>query len=363
MPTTLPPRMPPGRIPQDLYAFAATRTGEYLARYREILAEAFSRHTMLLNAKQLREVAGGGSQTTAQRAIDEFRVELGQRLSHRVRLGADVPHEVVDAATALVESMWAQARDAAAGQFEADREQLRSEREEVERRLSVAQAALEEARRENLGLSGEVSRLVGQVEQLRSACEATRTELESCKAQRETEARQAQAAQAELERSIEEMAAQRDEAQAALAQARDEASRRFDRMLLEHREAIGAVQRSLEGQIARQRQETQEARSKLEEAIAREAAATMKVARSAEDIAQLGKLLEESRAALLAAQEQARAEVQAAQAARQEAHGAQLQLIEVLRGGGEPREAGVGGNPRPSADSASGSRPKKPRNG
>jgi hypothetical protein len=45
--------------PEALRAFAASCTGEYADCYQEILSEAFTSHGLILNAKQLRELAGG----------------------------------------------------------------------------------------------------------------------------------------------------------------------------------------------------------------------------------------------------------------------------------------------------------------
>jgi hypothetical protein len=85
--------------PAELVQFARAQVGEFAERYRAILRRAFSAHTLVLNGKQLRDLAGGGSQTTAQRAIDEFRAELAAQFSHRVRLGADVPQPLISGAT------------------------------------------------------------------------------------------------------------------------------------------------------------------------------------------------------------------------------------------------------------------------
>jgi hypothetical protein len=54
---------------------------------KEIFSEAFTSHRLSVNAKHLRELAGGGSQTTAQHTITAWRQDLSRKLAVRVRPG------------------------------------------------------------------------------------------------------------------------------------------------------------------------------------------------------------------------------------------------------------------------------------
>ena len=65
----------------------------------------------------MRELAGGGSQTTAQRTITAWRQDLSRKLAMRVRLGAQLPDDVLQAANGIMEALWMRARDGAAQEY------------------------------------------------------------------------------------------------------------------------------------------------------------------------------------------------------------------------------------------------------
>ena len=75
-------------LPDDLQAFAAASTGEFERRFEHVVEYAFMTHGQLLNAAQLRKLCAGGSQETAQRAINGFRESLRQRINRRLSASA-----------------------------------------------------------------------------------------------------------------------------------------------------------------------------------------------------------------------------------------------------------------------------------
>ena len=75
-------------LPDDLQAFAAASTGEFEQRFEHLVEHAFMTHGLLLNAAQLRKLCAGGSQETAQRAINRFRESLHQRVNRRLSASA-----------------------------------------------------------------------------------------------------------------------------------------------------------------------------------------------------------------------------------------------------------------------------------
>lgn len=322
------------RVPQDLVAFAAARTGEYLIRYREILGEAFGRHTLLLNAKQLRELAGGGSQTTAQRAIDEFRADLGAKLSHRIRLGAEVPAAVAEAATSMLESLWALARDGASEQFEGDRAELRAQADQARQRaeeLTLAREQLNQelsaAGQQLVQRQGEIDRLGGALTQVQVDLLRERQESADDRARLGAQIQELQRSTESLRHQLEQARGQRDQLQEALQTEQRESARRFDRMLIEHREALGAVKREMESKLAAQSREAKAQQDKLEvrleAAMARSAQQEAAAAAGAAEVQRLERLTDDLKTHVGELQAQV-------QQARQEAQQAQERLIEHL---------------------------------
>jgi chromosome segregation ATPase len=325
------PPIPPH--PEALVAFAASRTGEFLARYREILAEAFSRHGLILNAKQLRELAGGGSQTTAQRAIDDWRQALSERLATRVRLGAEVPEEVLQAANTLLESLWGQARDHAAQEFAQERVQHEAAQEEVSARLAAIRQELLEVRSELERAKELVTERDAQLRELRSEI----TQARDCLAQaardlhqerqaRAEQASQARQAQEGLERSVQDAQAHCEQLRQDTIRAQKDASQRFDRMLVEHREAVASVQRSCDARLAERESQMKALQSRLEAAAAQELTLQMQAVRSSQQIEHLGL----QAAAMRAELDLARGDLQAC---RDQVQVTQAQLIAHLQAG------------------------------
>lgn len=312
------PPIPPH--PEALVAFAASRTGEFLARYREILAEAFSRHGLILNAKQLRELAGGGSQTTAQRAIDDWRQALSERLATRVRLGAEVPEEVLQAANTLLESLWGQARDHAAQEFAQERAQHEAAQEEVGARLGAIRHELLEVRSELERTKELVTEKDAQLRDLRSEITQARDGL----AQAARDLHQERQAQEALERSVQDTQAHCEQLRQDMRRAQQDAAQRHDRMLIEHREAVSSVQRACDARLAERESQMNALQSRLEAAAAQELALQMQAVRSAQQIEHLGQQASAMRAEL----DVARGDLQAS---RDQVQATQAQLIAHLQ--------------------------------
>jgi chromosome segregation ATPase len=325
----MPPPVAPH--PEALKTFAASRTGEFALRYGEILAEAFSRHGLILNAKQLRELAGGGSQTTAQYAIDDWRQGLSERLATRVRLGAQVPEEVLQAANSLLEALWIQAREHAGQEFELDRAQHEAAQKETGTRLAAIRQEVLEARGELERAKELVADRDAQLRELRSEITQAREDLAQAARdlQQERQARAEQASQARqahqaLERSVQDAQAQCEQLRQDMTRAQKDAAQRHDRMLVEHREAVSSVQRACDARLAERESQMKALQSRLEAAAAQELALQMQAVRSAQQIEHLG----QQAAAMRAELDMARGDLQAS---RDQVQATQAQLIAHLQ--------------------------------
>ena len=320
--------------PAELVQFARAQVGEFAERYRAILRRAFSAHTLVLNGKQLRDLAGGGSQTTAQRAIDEFRAELAAQFSHRVRLGADVPQPLISGATDLLEKLWVLARDEAGQQFDEDRRHLQAQADQASARSMELEAAREQQARElaarNADLASARDALTRQTHELAQARSSLEAEVQA--RQQDHARHQAQCAQLEqfgqrvrddLQQQLAQMTQLRDGLQKTLETERRDAGHRFDRLLIEHREALGASR--AETHVLREKlQAAVEHSTRLEARLeAREAASTQEIQR-----------LQEVERHLQAAERQLQAKVDELQAQAQQAQAqalaSQERLISVL---------------------------------
>lgn len=332
-------------IPAELYQYARSQIGGFAERYRLILRRAFSSHTMLLNARQLRELAGGGSQTTAQRAIDEFREELAAQFAHRIRLGADVPASLVSGATELLENLWGLARDEAGQQFQEDRSTLQAQAEQAQARAVQLQADRDQLSLELVARNAELATvreaLTQRAQELVEVRAALDTEVQA--RQQEQARHQAQCAQLEqasqrvreeLQQELVHMTLLRDNVQRAMETERRDAGHRFDRLLLEHREALGTVKRQAEEQMgaarAQARAEVQALHEKLQAAAEHTARLEALGASSTQEIQRLQATERSLQARLDALQAQA-------QQAQAQALASQQRLIEALeRGASKP---------------------------
>lgn len=317
--------------PEALKAFAASCTGDYADCYQEILSEAFTSHGLILNAKQLRELAGGGSQTTAQRCITAWRQDLSRKLAMRVRLGAQVPDDVLQAANGLIESLWMQARDRASQEYDQDRSELQAAQADSAARLAESQQELLQARGELDQAKALVTAKDAQLEALRVEIIAANDRLAQAARDFEQERRaraeqavQARSAQEALERELRESEARSEQLRADLVRTQSEASQRFDRMLVEHREAVSSVQRTCDARLAEKDTQIRKLQARVEAATSQELELQMQAVRSAQQIEHLEKEASVMRAELDTVRN-------ALQASRDQVQATQAQLIEHLK--------------------------------
>lgn len=162
-------------LPPALWDFARSTTGPYPARYEQILEEAFTNHKLLLTAAPLRQLAGGGSNSTAQAAVETFRSELQEKVSSRIEFGAEIPPEVSERMSAVLSDLWTTCMKAAASDFAQEREgfeaslaQAQQQQEQLRLNVNELSAIEFEMRSEvrhvneaNVTLRAEISRLNG----------------------------------------------------------------------------------------------------------------------------------------------------------------------------------------------------------
>lgn len=294
----------PASLLQVLTQFAANLHGDYRGRFDRILAQAFREHVVVLNAKQLRDIAGGGSQSTAQAAIDSFRGELHRKLSFRLDLGEGVPAEITASASDAVTRLWAQANVAARQQFDDDLAGKNGE-------LEAARRALDIQVKRSSALELAIATSLERAETAQVACVAVEQALGTS----QSELARLTAAAADLERQVERQRGNLAEAQAA-------AAARFEQMLRAHQDQLRA--------LARERET--ESRRLIDERNA--ATRDRDVAKDQRVEADLGRARAEQRAARAEAETINQAE--AAAAAAVEAKDANLRLQHALQ-----RQAGA----------------------
>jgi chromosome segregation ATPase len=317
--------------PEALRAFAASCTGEYADCYQEILSEAFTSHGLILNAKQLRELAGGGSQTTAQRTITAWRQDLSRKLAMRVRLGAQLPDDVLQAANGMMEALWMRARDGAAQEYAQDRAQHEAAQADGAARLAETRVELQQAREELDQAKGLLISKDAQMREMRAEIAAANERLAQAardfaqeRRARSEQASQARAAQEALERALQEAEERTALLREDMARTQREAAQRFDRMLVEHREAVSSVQRSNDERLAEKEAQLKRLQSRLDAVSSEKLDLQMQVVRSTQQIEHMSQ-----QAALLRAElDSVRAQLQAS---RDQVQITQAQLIEHLK--------------------------------
>lgn len=124
------------QLSDRLITFALATIGPYPTRYDKILEEAFSQHKIMLSAHLLRQLAGGGSNTTAQEAVERFKTKLHETLSNRIEFGADIPTEVAQSMNRTLSDLWIYCLKVSTEEFNQDRLKLQE----------VATAAIEAER-------------------------------------------------------------------------------------------------------------------------------------------------------------------------------------------------------------------------
>jgi hypothetical protein len=314
-------------IPAGLFTFASLRTGTYADRYDAILEEAFARHRLFLSAHALRQLAGGGSNTVAQEAVERFRIKLHDALASRIEFGADIPEAVATRLSAAAADLLDHCRRSAAGELEAERAALASREEQMRLQVDQATATATEAR----------SALI----EVRTALDATREQLKTANhslvdaatqvAELQKE-RDAQRATIEAQtRDMDRLAADLREARTLVQQLHEQHAAEKDAVRREHavqmsesrREHAEALKRAIDDRDAARHAEARE-RAGYAEATIAAARMQQQLEQAARQAAQLGG---ERDAAIARAQETAEKLAEARGAAERHAQDADLSIL------------------------------------
>lgn len=256
----------------DINAFALSLRGvaPYREIYKKLLIAAFTSNGDILNAKRLRELAGGGSQETAQSAIDEFKKEIAKRFAGKFAFGKDIPHEVSVQAAELIQQIWAACTTASTNQFNADRAHLCSS-------LELAKNAETLATNQSKSLAQEL----GKAQEAGRACtaenQALKAQIESLKKQLDQERQRSQSLGAEVsllnerinaesalhQQSLRQITVANDGTVSTMQRQLQAQSKRIDALIEAERSARAA---NSEAQIARARadQRIESAQSKVQ---------------------------------------------------------------------------------------------------
>lgn len=279
-------------IPLGLTTYAAGLTGGYPERYDAILMEAFSRHQLLLNAHALRQVAGGGSNSTAQAAIDRLRERLHEALSTRLQIGSAAPQSIVDAAGQFVDRLWVAAVGEAqaaladrAQEIEAPLAAANDRAQALELELGQARDGLEDLKTKFDTVCADRDRRTEQLQALEST-------LAQAKTQQEATSRQLQLLEAEhataLRHSV-DLRAERDKAvEARQAEAQRHAqnlSQERQAMERERTLALDALRSEYRKEVARLTSAFDAERTQASVARERLAEATISLARTQQQLA------------------------------------------------------------------------------
>lgn len=124
-------------IPDSLYTFALATVGSYPTRYDRILEEAFSRYKLMLGANQLRQIAGGGSNTTAQDAVDRFRTRIHKSISSRIDFGEAIPEEIASRMSSVMSDLWASCMKSSSMEFDQERQLINQSKSDAIKREQI----------------------------------------------------------------------------------------------------------------------------------------------------------------------------------------------------------------------------------
>lgn len=144
----------PPEIPDALTEFARATTGSYPERYARILDEAFSRHQLMLPASTLRALANGGSFTTAQAAVDQFRDRLHKALAAKIEFGPEIPPAIAAKLSTAVGDIWAECKRMAIADLQAHRQQA----DEAVRHAQAREQAMHDERAAQMAAHAEALR-------------------------------------------------------------------------------------------------------------------------------------------------------------------------------------------------------------
>lgn len=261
---------PPSRhdFPAELHEFAKTLRGTYEERYPEILDHAFLEHKLVLNALNLKMIAGGGSHAVAQAAVDSWRSRLHALLAQRVDIGAELPEELKARFSAALIDLWTLSRKHASSDFEAREIVLRNEASEAEDRAKdlrerleaevdlskKVHAQLEDARAISRSMQEEISRLQADHQRARNDLELERAER--------------QAAANSAAQTIEDLRARLAQAEASLTEQVRVATEERESMRRQHMLELDRTRTELRKEI----QAGRDSAAKLTDALTRSAA-------------------------------------------------------------------------------------------
>jgi len=265
--------------------YGATLPRDYPERFRSLLRKAFQDYRGVLNAAQLRELAGGGSPNTAQKAISDFLEEIQSLLAFRLPGAAPRRDDNERGMPALPESL-----QAAMSQLTLDAWRLSwlefEKREQDVRRQ--AQAAIDAARAE---AAQAVSEALAAVEVERQARTTAETEVESQRRetarlrereqQLDADLRSTQTALQEMQTALARAVEQTEEHHRHLAQAHAS----LERLSREHVQALLAQQRDHQAELREVRDVVADLRNQL---TTRSSDATTAEAQAAELRLQIG---------------------------------------------------------------------------
>lgn len=143
-------------IPMQLKDFAESCTGPWKDRYDTILEEAFRRYAILLNAYQLRTIAGGGGGATAQESVKRFELKLHSLLTTKLQFDQAIPSALRERLSGLADELWTLAQQESSLRWTAERGQLEQEvqswKASVEQARSAHEKDLELATQREAGL-------------------------------------------------------------------------------------------------------------------------------------------------------------------------------------------------------------------
>lgn len=143
-------------IPPQLRDFAESCAGPWKDRYDTILEEAFRRYAILLNAYQLRTIAGGGGGATAQESVKRFELKLHSLLTTKLQFDQAIPVALRERLSGLADELWTLAQQESSLRWTTERGQLEQEvqswKASVEQARSAHEKDIELATQREAGL-------------------------------------------------------------------------------------------------------------------------------------------------------------------------------------------------------------------
>ena len=266
---------------REISAYAKTTAGDNLQRYSAVQDFAFRNFAQMLNAKQLREMVGSGSQTTAQAAIKEFRESLQKKLKHRLNMGTEIPEHLGTLASELIGQIWSAARDAGQHDFELDRKDCQRQVAEASEKAALSESDRESALRQLDEMAQAQRGLRADIEALSEALRAATSSRDQLERQRDAQLATIDHMQGDIDRLLGE--ARRSDL--AHAEALAVADARIQNNISQHRENIAQLGRRHDAAMDRLTKSADADRAKLEKVSAELADTTLLLARVQRDAA------------------------------------------------------------------------------